>query len=282
MPAEGPADIVIACCRDESDIIVAFIDFYLDQGFDRVCLVDNGSVDGTVGLILAHAGQDRVCLLSDPRPGYDIRLFEYYERFARPASRWVFFVDIDEFVWVPGGIKTFAEDLPASVTVLEMATAEMIPEPFAALASPLLTTRRQAGPLTETKVVWKAGVATKIYCGKHAIEGNPIVRHRDDRLFIRHYHTRSEQQFRRKLENRIESEEVIQSIPGAADRLSVFAADHRAVWLAESQERLQPGGWGRELERLAAMPWVEETAVRDWYRERHAAVSLERLERGMR
>ena len=262
MAREEPVDIVIACCRDESDIIVPFIDFYLDQRFDWVCLVDNGSQDDTVTRVLGHPRERHLRLHRDPRPGYDMRLLEYSQMFEGLASRWVFFVDVDEFVPIPGGVKSFAAQLPPEVTVLELRTAEMIPVEGRA---PLATTRRDMTAQDETKVVWKAGVATKIYCGKHAIEGDPMVRHRDERLLIRHFHTRSESQFRRKLQNRIDTEAAIQRMPGLADQLSAFPVEERAAWIAESKEMLEADGWNRERERLARAPWVEDAAVRDWY-----------------
>lgn len=265
MARENPPDIVIACCRDESDIIAPFIDFYLDQGFDWVCLVDNGSQDDTVTQVLGHPRASRVKLCHDARPGYDVRLLEYLRTFERLSPRWIFFVDVDEFVPIPGGVKAFAAQLPPYVTVLELSTAEMIPVEGCA---PLLTTRRDMTVTSETKVVWKAGVATKVYCGKHAIDGGPLVRHRDDRLLIRHFHTRSESQFRRKLLNRIDTVAAIDRMPGLADQLSAFPVEERAAWLAESKEMLEPDGWDRERRRLAAMPWAEDTIVRDWYCER--------------
>jgi glycosyltransferase involved in cell wall biosynthesis len=262
-----PTDIVVACCRDEADIIAPFIDFYLDAGFDWVCLIDNGSTDDTVRRIRNHARGDRVRLHQDPRPGYDMRLVEYLRVFEHMASRWVFFVDLDEFVPVPDGIKQFAARLPWDVTVLELPTAEMLPDPS---ALPLLATRREARRHNEIKVVWKAGVAASVSCGKHAIEGDRIVRHRDDRLLIRHFHTRSQHQFRQKLRNRLQTEAAIRGTPGAADRLSAFSSEQRAAWVAESRALLEADGWEREMARLAATPWIEDTVIHDWYRGRAA------------
>ena len=259
------ADIVMACCRDESDIIASFIDFYLDQGFDWVCLVDNGSTDDTVARILGHPRAGAVRLHADSRPGYDMRLLEYLRVFEGLATRWIFFVDVDEFVALPGGVKRFAAGLPPDATVLELPTVEMIPEPG---RDPLASRRRDGSETDEIKVVWRVGTATAVSCGKHAIAGDRLVRHRDGRVFIRHYHTRSESQFRRKLHNRIQTEAAIQAVPGAADALSAFSRDARAAWLSESRELLEAGGWQRELERLAALPAVEDTVVSDWYEAR--------------
>jgi glycosyltransferase involved in cell wall biosynthesis len=261
------SDVVIACCRDESDIIRPFIDFYLEQGFDRVCLIDNGSQDDTVAQIAQHPAGRRVLLHCDPRTGYDLRLLEYYQKFVSLASRWVFFIDVDEFIVVPGGIKKFARLLPDEVTVLAMHTFEMIPglDSTPDVAS-LLTTRRQTEIRAETKVVWQAGVATKIYCGKHAIEGSPIVLQRWEGLFVRHFHTRSEHQFRRKLHNRVETESLIASIPDAGDSVSIFSREERKRWIEDSAALLECGGWTREKERLALMAWTEDRIVSDWYR----------------
>jgi hypothetical protein len=263
-----PIDIVVACCRDEADIIDAFIDFYLDLGFDWVCLIDNGSEDATVARVRQHARAPQVRLHHDPRPGYDARLLEYARMFEGLASRWMFFLDVDEFVPIPRGVKAFASELPAEVTVLELATAEMIPE---AQSGPLETTRRENPFRDEIKVVWKSGVATKVYCGKHTIDATPSVRWRDERLLIRHFHTRSEAQFWRKLRNRLETDAAVAAVPGAADDLSAFSREERDRWIAESRASLDAGGWARELARLDGLPWAEDASIRDWHRARYAA-----------
>jgi GTP cyclohydrolase II len=268
-----PMDIVIACCRDEADIIRAFIDFYLDQGFDRICLIDNGSVDDTIEQVMHHPAQDRILLLRDPRPGYDMRLLDYYRMFAGPSVRWVFFIDVDEFVVLPGGIKTFAETIPPNVTLLELPTAEMQPVLTAeGEAAPLLSRRREArfegesaARSAELKVVWKAVQVQTVYCGKHDVVIEPRIAHRDDRVYIRHYHTRSRSQFIRKLANRIETEEAM----GArADELTLFSRSVRQNWIHHSRRLLQADGWAIEAERTAGLCTVAESAIADWYLQR--------------
>lgn len=266
-----PTDIVMACCRDEADIIEPFIDFYLDQGFDRVCLVDNGSRDETLRRIERHGRVSAVLVHQDPRPGYDMRLLEYLRLFEPLASRWIFFIDVDEFVVIPGGIKKFAAELPPDANALALPTVEMVPEPG---VPALAAIRRQATFPDETKMVWKAGAVDYISCGRHAIRGRDIRVHRDPRLYIRHYHTRSAAQFRRKLLNRIETEEAIQRVPGAADALSAYPVELRAEWIAETRQLLESDGWSRERARLADLPAVEERAVRDWYIGRYGAIPV--------
>jgi hypothetical protein len=266
----GAIDIVIACCRDEADIIVPFIDFYLDQDFDYICLIDNGSSDDTVARIMTHQQASRIRLHQDPRPGYDMRLLEYLKLFEYLATGWIFFLDVDEFLPIPGGVKAFASQLSTDVTVLELSTAEMIPSLREAT---LLTTRREVSTREEIKVVWKTNVATKIYCGKHSIEGEPIVRRRDERLIIRHFHTRSETQFRRKLQNRLQTEAAIVAADGTVQALSAFSLEERTMWIEESRASLEADGWRRECERLARLQWTNDTSISDWYRKRYVKVA---------
>lgn len=276
--ASPSTDIVIACCRDEADIITLFIDFYLSQGFDRICLIDNGSIDGTLDQIIHHPAQDRITLLRDSRPGYDIRLLEYYRMFALPGTRWVFFLDVDEFVPLPGGsIKKYALELPPEVTLLKLPTAEMQAVPnITGEMTPLLSTRREARfaqdgvelPTLESKVVWKAGDVRKIYCGKHEIIIEPRIAHLDERVYIRHFHTRSVAQFRSKIRNRIQTEAAMTL---TADDFTFFDAETRRKWLEESHRLLEADGWLIESKRAAAMNTVHDAVVADWYRAHHPA-----------
>lgn len=263
------SDIVIACCRDEADIITEFVDFYLDQGFDYVCLIDNGSRDGTVNRLLSHPAQSRIQLRTDSRVGYDQRLLEYYHSFAALATRWVFFVDVDEFIAVPGGIKKLAAQLPPSATILELPTTEMVPAHFGAEFCPLEAERREARFHSEQKVVWQRSAnVTKIFCGKHNIEAAHDVRHREPDLFIRHFHTRSAMQFRHKMQNRIETHESI--APEVVKSLGLFTEAEAEAWMEDSKRSLQASGWEREKARLAGLKTLEDTVVRDWYRHRQS------------
>jgi len=265
------SDIVIACCRDESDIIEAFIDFYLDQGFDFVCLVDNGSKDDTVEKILNHPNRVQIRFYQDHRLGYDVRLFEYYSRFMALASRWVFFIDIDEFIPIPNGIKKFAESLPPHTTALELNSAEMIPNCDSSYRnSPLCTVSREASSNQEHKIVWKVGYANKIYCGKHAIGGSQIISQCDKRLLIRHFHTRSKNQFYTKMRNRIETEAAITGMGGIGDELSAFSKETRLRWFEDSKRLLQTNWWERECLRLSNISSVKDTLVSEWYHNRYS------------
>lgn len=257
-------DIVIACCRDEEDIIGDFISFYLDMGFDHICLIENGSNDRTLHQILNHYQKERVHLISDPLAGYDKKLLTYYNHFAPLATRWVFFIDVDEFIHFPQGFKAFADELNEDVTVLRLPVVEMLPD-FSAQGNrpPLLSTRREAEFQRDSKVVWKQGKVEKIYCGKHRVERDPYVEYDQSDVYIRHYHTRSRQQFNNKLHNRIETHLAITLEEGAA--LSAFDASVADKWIADSKRLLEPEGWECEVNRIDNTPSVEDRVMWEWY-----------------
>ena len=258
------SDIVIACCRDEEEIISEFISFYLDMGFDYVCLIDNGSKDRTLYQILHHPQIERVQVISDPRPGYDKRLLTYYNHFAPLATRWVFFIDVDEFIHFPHGVKKFAQELGDDINVLRLPVAEMLPD-FSLTGNrpPLLCTSREAKFQRESKVVWKQGDVEKIYCGKHEVERQPYNEHQPSDIFIRHYHTRSRQQFNNKLRNRIETHLSITASEAAS--LSAFTQSSADQWIADSKRLLEPGGWECEVSRIEHTPKIEDRVMYDWY-----------------
>ena len=274
MISEVETDIVIACCRDEEDLICKFIDFYIDMGFDYICLVDNGSQDDTVARILAHPAHERISLLIDSRPGYDQRLLEYYRAFESRATRWCFFVDVDEFVLIPGGIKQYATSISKDATVIRLRTAEMLPLTPATL-HPLSSEQREANFQREDKVVWKCGPVQRIACGKHSVDIEPYIEHQDPSLFIRHYHTRSPLQFRRKLLNRIQTEETFTD--AERERLSVFSREHAERWVDYSRQMLGSEGWQLETERLNRIPVVSDKSIKLWLLSRQINVNSEHL-----
>lgn len=259
-------DIVIACCRDEQDIIIEFINFYLDMGFDRICFIDNGSQDNTVNLICQHPASEHISLQIDLRPGHDKHLLEYYHVFAHLATRWVFFIDVDEFILLPGGIKEYARALPPDVTVLHLPFLDMLPEgDLDDEVHPLLRTRRQAQrwPEDPDKYVWKQVKVQQIFGGKHKVELEPYREYHDDNLIVRHYPTRSEQQFRRKIFNRLDSLETINE-EEMAQYVSA-SPDNFKNYLAYSRQFLSPKGWMMEKERISQTPWITDRVIQNWF-----------------
>jgi Glycosyl transferase family 2 len=291
-------DIVLTCCRDESDVIAVFCRFYLALGFDEVHVVDNGSVDGTPEIVegLAAAGWP-VVLYRDPRLGYERHLTEHYRTAgARAGARWLFFLDCDEFILFPGPVEDYLAALPAGVSCLRLRQKEMYPslgpergpawsersersersEPWAFL----LTTRSEPRFNDTTKDVTRFDPRARVYAGKHRIEvaGGEVLCPRD--LFIRHYKFRTPEQAARKERNKVEAHASYSDDELA--RLSAFGLETSRRWfevcradcLAEAwRSRFSPelpscpdDGLARHAGALLAgpLPWEAGSKAAAW------------------
>lgn len=195
-------DIVLACVRDEEDIIATFIEFYLAAGFDAIYLVDNDSRDATVAIAQGYAARGLpVFVKSDPRPIYERFLTDHFHwAGAASAARWIFFLDCDEMILFPGGVKAYLASLDSEVSCLQLRQREMYPLDSAPSAPHeyLLTTRGQEAFDETVKEVARYHPDAVVYAGKHRID-YPGVRRAEARgIFIRHYKFRSEEQARLK------------------------------------------------------------------------------------
>ena len=259
-----PIDIVIARCQDDEYIVNEFISFYLDMGFDFVCLIDNGSQDCTALQILRHPLKERVRLISDPNLGSDQRLLACYNYFIPLATRWIFLIDVDEFIHFPRGFKAFAETLGEDIAVLQLPVAEMLPNIRGyGNSTPLLSTRREVKFQRELKVVWKQGSMEKICYGKHPIDRSPNNAYKYSEIFIRHYSKRLYWQFRKRLLNRIGTHKQRAQEEQTSFLESPLSAAEK--WNSDSRWLIDLEGWKSELDQTVNTPWIEDRVMHEWY-----------------
>lgn len=94
--------IVTLLVRDEADVVAATIEHHLDQGAQQIVVTDNGSVDGTVGILQRY--QDAGAVELHHQPQQDYRQAQWVTAMAQRAAElgadWVVNADADEF-WVP-------------------------------------------------------------------------------------------------------------------------------------------------------------------------------------
>jgi glycosyltransferase involved in cell wall biosynthesis len=112
----------IATTRNEADIIAANVRHHLSQGIDHFLIVDNGSTDGTIG-VLSRLAWD-VSLEWSSRPGCfrqkDLLTELAREAFIRGAD-WVLPVDADEFWYAPGtSIRRVLEETSAGALEVQI------------------------------------------------------------------------------------------------------------------------------------------------------------------
>jgi hypothetical protein len=89
--------------RDEADVIPAWLDHHVAQGFDVFVITDNGSVDGTTELLTAFAERDDVTVDLRHDPVHRKQQGVVVTGMARDAATthgadWVVNADADEFI----------------------------------------------------------------------------------------------------------------------------------------------------------------------------------------
>ncbi|QCR43889.1 glycosyltransferase [Curtobacterium sp. SGAir0471] len=89
--------------RDEADILPAWLDHHVAQGFDVFVITDNGSVDGTTELLTAFAERDDVTVDLRHDPVHRKQQGTVVTGMARDAASvhhadWVVNADADEFI----------------------------------------------------------------------------------------------------------------------------------------------------------------------------------------
>ncbi|MGN8049778.1 glycosyltransferase family 2 protein [Curtobacterium sp. 22159] len=89
--------------RDEADVLPAWLDHHVAQGFDVFVITDNGSVDGTTELLTVFAERDDVTVDLRHDPVHRKQQGTVVTRMARDAATthhadWVVNADADEFI----------------------------------------------------------------------------------------------------------------------------------------------------------------------------------------
>lgn len=97
---------MISIFKNEGHIIQEWINHYINQGIDKIFLVDNGSTDDYQ--ITDHL--DKIELIKDDKK---FAQQEFYNRYVYKYKdyTWAIFCDLDEFIYARRGFKTIKEYL---------------------------------------------------------------------------------------------------------------------------------------------------------------------------
>lgn len=93
-----------AMFKDEAPYLEEWVQFHLDRGVDHLYLYNNGSRDGGEQLLQPFITAGRVTLIDWPAPkieGAQLHAAHDCLDRARGSSRWMAFLDIDEFLFSP-------------------------------------------------------------------------------------------------------------------------------------------------------------------------------------
>lgn len=107
---------ICAIFRDESDYLAEWLAFHALVGVEHFYLYNNNSVDDFRSVLAPWIAGGRVTLLDWPEPASQLRAYGHCITNHRRDSRWIAFVDLDEFLFSPE-----KEDLRALLAEYETA-----------------------------------------------------------------------------------------------------------------------------------------------------------------
>jgi Glycosyl transferase family 2 len=96
---------VLAIMKNEALNIDEWVQHYLWMGASQICLVDNGSTDGTLGKARAWAARGKVQVVQLPQPHRQRQHYrQAFQQFRMGRrSDWLLVADLDEFWFCPNG-----------------------------------------------------------------------------------------------------------------------------------------------------------------------------------
>jgi Glycosyltransferase family 92 len=115
MRADRPAAYLAACTiyRDAADYLAEWVEVHLLMGVERFFLYDNGSTDHHRDVLAPYVEEGRVEIHDWPtpflrergRPRAMVTAFEHCVRTYVRDARWIAFLDVDEFLFSPTGMR---------------------------------------------------------------------------------------------------------------------------------------------------------------------------------
>ena len=206
---------VCAIFRNEAPYLAEWLEFHRVVGVERFFLYDNESTDGYRDVLGPYVDDGVVALREWPgvsvqRAAYDDCLLAH-----RDEARWIAFIDVDEFLFSPGGrgvpdLLRAYEDAPGvGVGALHFYTSGhrtrppgLVIENYVARAgNPTTWVKSVVDPRRAVRCV---SAHTFAYASGHAVDmarqpfEQPMGRHPIRPLRINHYYTKSEEEFLEK------------------------------------------------------------------------------------
>ena len=102
---------IVACLKDERPNIKEWIDFHLGVGVEHFYLYDNGSSDGSTEVLYPYIESGQVTYSYNTMDMCQLACYYNALTAYRDQSTWMAFIDLDEFLFAPGGdLKTRLKD----------------------------------------------------------------------------------------------------------------------------------------------------------------------------
>lgn len=192
--------VAISMCKDEADVAEGMLRHLADE-VDHIFVADNGSTDGTRGILHDLARELPLTVLDDPEPAYmqSAKMTALAEKAHADGAEWIVPVDFDEIWYATDRLRTVLPGLPADCTVawaalynhLRTAVDVDDSDPFRSM----VWRQRMPGALPKVVVRWAPGAV--IEQGNHGAQ-HPLGVVGVPALSVRHFPARSPEQFTRK------------------------------------------------------------------------------------
>tara|TARA_R110000824_G_scaffold303001_2_gene490802 strand:- start:967 stop:1752 length:786 start_codon:yes stop_codon:yes gene_type:complete len=102
---------IVACLKDERLNIKEWIDFHLGVGVEHFYIYDNGSSDGSTEVLHPYIESGQVTYSYNTMDMCQLACYYNALTAYRDQSTWMAFIDLDEFLFAPGGdLKTRLKD----------------------------------------------------------------------------------------------------------------------------------------------------------------------------
>ena len=90
---------LVAIFKNESHILKEWIEHYLNQGVDKIFLIDNGSTDSYYSILQPYISSGKVDLVKDNKRHAQVELYNKHFLSKCKAYDWVIVCDLDEFIY---------------------------------------------------------------------------------------------------------------------------------------------------------------------------------------
>lgn len=90
---------LVAIFKNESHILKEWIEHYLNQGVDKIFLIDNGSTDNYYSILQPYIYSNKVYLVKDNKKHAQSELYNKHFLHKCRAYDWVIVCDLDEFIY---------------------------------------------------------------------------------------------------------------------------------------------------------------------------------------
>lgn len=99
---------VAACCKDEGNCILEWVEYYLLQGVEHFYLYNNNGTDNSEEILKPYIDKGIISWVNWPGQKQQVRIYEDIVKKHKTESRWMAVVNLDEFI-VPLNSDTVAK-----------------------------------------------------------------------------------------------------------------------------------------------------------------------------